>query len=249
MSSLPLQQHQKEIQANQAVWAEKPLLRAVYAGLYARILPHIDVRTPGIVLEIGSGMGNLKTHLPTAVCSDLFRGPAIDVMCDGYDLPFADESVSHLVLFDVFHHLEVPKAFLRSARRVLKPGGKIIIMDPYISLSSYVVYGAFHHEPVAMGDLIRKEDVFPGPRHYYAAQGNTTRLFFRDEWPEWLQGWNVRHREPFSAFSYFLAGGFSRRAFYPLGWLPFFRKLDRCLTPWPKLFGGRCVIVLEKPVS
>ncbi|MCD6048813.1 MAG: class SAM-dependent methyltransferase [Verrucomicrobia bacterium] len=246
MSSLPLLQHRKEVLANQTVWAAKPLLRAVYAKLYARILPHIDAKVPGLVVEIGSGMGNLKTHVPTAICTDLFPGPGIDVVCDGYDLPFGKETVSHLVLFDVFHHLEAPNAFLREARRVLVPGGRIILLDPYISACSQLIYGLFHHEPVAWGTPIRQEDVFQGPRHYYAAQGNTTRLFFRREWAGWPEGWKVSRCEAFAAFAYFLAGGFSRKAFYPLQWMPFVEKVDGGLTRWPKLFGGRCLIVLEK---
>ena len=52
---------------------------------------------------IDSGIGNLKAHLPGAVATDLFPSPWLDLACDGYELPFRPASLSHLVLFDVFH--------------------------------------------------------------------------------------------------------------------------------------------------
>lgn len=244
--SVPLSQHQEEIQANQRAWARKPLLQAVYAELYARILKQIDTGMTGAVVEIGSGIGNLKTHLPTAICTDLFPNPWLDAVCDGYNLPFKPESVSHLVLSDVFHHLEAPNAFLREAQRVLVPHGRIIILDPYISASSYPVYGLLHHEPVGFDQPIRQEPMLPSPHRYYAAQGNATRLFFKREWPDWPRGWNIRHGEAFSAFASLLSGGFSKPSLYPASWLTTVQKLDAKLSRWPKLFGGRCLVVLEK---
>ena len=50
--------------------------------------------------------------------------------------PFVERSLSHLVLFDVFHHLRAPNAFLREARRVLTPSGRLILFEPYISWTS-----------------------------------------------------------------------------------------------------------------
>ena len=244
--STPLDQHQKEIQANQQAWQRKPLLQTVYADLYARILAQIDTKLPGKVVEIGSGMGNLKAHLPGAICTDLFPNPWLDLVCDGYELPFADSSVSHLVLFDVFHHLEAPNAFLKEAQRVLVPRGRVIIMDPYISTCSYPFYGWWHHEPVGMGQVIHNATVLPRPRAYHAAQGNATRLFFKDEWAQWPAGWRVIHREAFSAFAYLLSGGFSKPSLYPAGWLNGVRRMDAALSRWPRVFGARCLVGLEK---
>ena len=115
----PLDQHQDEIQKNLGAWRQKPLLQKIYGQFYQRILSLIDPQLPGLVVEIGSGIGNLKAHYPRAICTDLFPNPWLDLVCDGYELPFAAGGVSHLVLFDVFHHLRAPKAFLSEARRVL----------------------------------------------------------------------------------------------------------------------------------
>ena len=241
----PLTQHQAEIERNLRAWNAKPLLKEIYAGFYQRILALIDPAIPGRVVEIGSGIGNLKAHLPRAVTTDLFPNPWLDLACDGYELPFRQASLSHLVLCDVFHHLRAPNAFLREARRVLAPAGRMILFEPYISWSSYPIYGLLHHEPVALRQPISRAESLPRPRDYYAAQGNATRLFFRQEIPGWPEGWRLFHAEGFSCFSYLLSGGYSKPAFYPAGWLEALQKIEAKLSCWPRVFGGRCLIGLQ----
>jgi SAM-dependent methyltransferase len=242
----PLEQHQLEIQQNLRAWETRPLLQKIYASFYQRILSLIDKKIPGRIVEIGSGIGNLKSLLPEAISTDLFPNPWLDLVCDGYDLPFADESLSHLVAFDVFHHLRAPNAFLKEARRVLTRRGRLIFFEPYMSWSSYPVYGLLHHEPVARRQPIDLADTLPRPRDYYAAQGNATRLFFRREVPGWPQGWRVFHEHAFSSFSYLLSGGYSKPSVYPAGSLPLVQKLDVFLSRWPRLFGARCLVGLAK---
>lgn len=246
MSNVAIDQHQVEIQENLQSWNAKPLLQTLYAGFYDRIAQWIDPAAPGRIVEIGSGIGNLKSRFSQAITSDLFPNPWLDVMCDGYEMPWKSATVSHLILFDVFHHLEAPRAFFREAGRVLTSRGRVIILDPFISLSSWPAYGIFHHEPVAWGKNINLSESFPRPRSYYAAQGNATRLFFNDRTASWLGGWTIVRAHAFAAFSYLLSGGFSKRALYPAKLLPAMKCIDKCLSGAPKIFGGRCLIVLEK---
>ena len=165
--------------------------------------------------------------------------------CDAYALPFAPGSVSHLVLFDVFHHLQAPAAFLREARRVLSPGGRVLIFEPYVSWLGFAVYGGLHPEPVAWRKPICLSEEPPGGGDYYAAQGNATRLFFRQEAPDWPPAWEVFHREAIASFSYLLSGGFSQPALYPPRWQAQLQRLDLWLSRWPRLFGARCLIGLR----
>ncbi len=242
----PLAQHQIEIQKNLRAWHAKPLLQKIYAGFYQQIIPLIDPQIPGRIVEIGSGIGNLKTHLPSAIATDLFPNPWLGLACDGYDLPFANGTLSHLVLFDVFHHLHAPQAFLREARRVLTPRGRVILFEPYISLSSWPVYGLLHHEPIAWRQPINLADELPRPRDYYAAQGNATRVFFRREFGAWPADWVVLQARALSAFSYVMSGGYSKPALYPVSCLEFLQNWDQILSRWPRLFASRCLISLER---
>lgn len=242
---MDLQQHQVEIRRNLEYWHNKPLLQELYAGFYERILTQVNPGLAGLIVEIGSGIGNLKSHLPQAIATDLFPNPWLDLVCDGYELPFRNATLSHLVLFDVFHHLEAPNAFLKEARRAMIPGGRLILFEPFISLASHPVYGLLHHEPVGLGRPIDLAESLPRPRKYYAAQGNASRLFFRKQIPGWPQDWQVLHAEAFSAFSYLFSGGYRKPACYPRSCLSRLQKIDQWLSSWPRLFGARCLVTLS----
>jgi SAM-dependent methyltransferase len=226
------------------VWNAKPLLRQIYASFFQHIIALIDPKIPGRILELGASAGNLKAHLPQAIVSDFTPNPGLDLACDAYELPFSSGRLSHLVLLDVFHHLEAPNAFLREARRALVPNGRVILFEPYISWTSFPVYALLHREPVAWRARISSANDPPQLRDYYAAQGNATRLFFRDEWPTWPAGWKVFHKRVLSSFAHILSGGFSRPSFYPSGYLRPLQRCDRALSRWPRLFGARCLIGL-----
>ncbi|MBI2949623.1 MAG: methyltransferase domain-containing protein [Verrucomicrobia bacterium] len=242
--NLSLERHQIEIQRNKSAWERKPVLRQIYASFYERIARLIDRSIAGRILEIGSGIGNLKSQLPDALSSDVFFNPWLDVVSDAYEIPFAGGTISHLVLFDVFHHLEAPKCFLKEARRVLNARGRLILFEPYISGCSFPVYQWVHPEPVAWRAEINLTESLPRPRNYYAAQGNATRVFFRRECPPLLDGWTILHGEALASFSYLLSGGFSKPCFYPRGCLHWLQRLDQVLSNWPKVFGARCLVAL-----
>jgi SAM-dependent methyltransferase len=49
---------------------------------------------------------------------------------DGYQLPFAAESFSAVLLVAVLEHTRAPWRLLAETRRVLKPGGRVIMVVP-----------------------------------------------------------------------------------------------------------------------
>jgi SAM-dependent methyltransferase len=239
-----VEQHQMEILKNKQAWESKRLLRTIYESFYNQIIALIDPSLQGKIVELGSGVGNLKSALPHALCTDLFPNPWLDAVCSAYAMPFENGSVSHLVLFDVFHHLERPNAFFKEARRVLTSNGRVIIFEPFISATSRAVYGLFHHEPIAWNTPIHYSDEPPSEDRYYAAQGNATRLFFRLKAETWLSGWKVFSQQPIVSYSYLLSGGYSKPAMYPEAALPMLQIIDSMLERWPSLFAARCLIGL-----
>lgn len=98
-------------------------------------------RGPGPLLDLGCGTGGVLMHLsefgqaygmdpsPEAAkyCSE--RGLCI-TLGSGMELPYRDETFGTVLALDVIEHVEDDVAILREVRRVLKPGGVVIITVP-----------------------------------------------------------------------------------------------------------------------
>jgi len=250
--ALPLEQHNVEIQRNRQAWSRKPMLREVYHEFYGLISARLDPRTPGTVVELGSGMGCIKDVIPGCVTTDLFPNPWLDRQENCYALSLADGSVSHLILFDVWHHLRYPGTALREFHRVLAPGGRLILFEPAASWVGRLVYHFFHHEPVAIRDPITWEapaGFSAADADYYAAQGSATRLFWWGEGHERLKGWRIRELTPVASFNYFASGGFSGPQLGGRFLHGLMRGLDALCSPFPRAFAARLLVVLEKEKS
>ena len=103
---------------------------------------------PGMTVEIGGGIGNLKQRLPNVVATDIQFSPWLDLVADAQKLPLAPDVVSNIVMVDVLHHVEFPVIFFREAEQVLRAGGRIVMVKPAITFGSTLFYRLLHHEPV-----------------------------------------------------------------------------------------------------
>lgn len=247
--SLPVVQHDLEIQGNRQSWGRKPLLRSVYRGFHELIASRLDRSVRGEVVELGSGMGSIKDVIPECVTTDLFPNPWLDRQENAYSLSFADASVSNLILFDVWHHLRYPGTALAEFRRTVAPGGRVIVFDPAISWMGRIIYGVFHHEPIGMRLPLTWDapDGFkPGDTDYFAAQGAATRIFWRREEPARLAGWELVEATPLPSFEYFATGGFSGPQLGGPRAFRVWRGLDRLASSWPRAFAARLLVVLKR---
>ena len=247
--AIPVRQHNTEIQANARHWRRKPLLQKIYRDFYREISKELRRDLTGHTVEIGSGIGNLKSEVPEALATDIFPNPWLDRVENAYALSFEDSSVANLILFDVWHHLEFPGTAIAEFHRVLSASGRLIIFDPAMGMLGRLVYGLFHHEPLALDAEIRwnaPEGFVPDEMSYYAAQGNAQRVFFSEWFRDELEDWCVIRQSRFASISYVASGGFSRRQFYPSAFYPAMRAIDQMASHIPAAFATRLLVVLEK---
>jgi SAM-dependent methyltransferase len=229
------------------VWKRKPVLRLIYDDFYRRIAAAC---VPGLTVELGGGIGNLKQRLDNVVSTDIQFGPWLDCVADAQKLPFADGFVSNIVMVDVLHHIEFPINFFREAARVLRPGGRIVMVEPAITWGSTLFYRLLHHEPVVTSaDPLASGVPDPKRNPYDSNQAIPTLLATRDRerFHERLSPLRIQQVDWFSFASYPLSGGFKSWSLLPARLSSALLRFEQRIEPiLGRLVAFRMLLVIEK---
>ena len=211
----------------------------------ASILQHLPVR-----LRRRAAGGGLETIADDVVTTDVLPAPWLDTVADAHALPFADASFANIAMLDVLHHLSAPRAFFDEAVRVLRPGGRLVMIEPAITPVSRIFYTWFHPEPVVMdADPLAAAAPDPDSDPFDANQAIPTLLFLRqrealaDAVPEL----SLRSVRLLSLFAYPLTGGFRPWSLIPRAAVaPMLRLEDRLAPVLGRLMAFRLFVVLER---
>ena len=192
----------------------KPFLRRIYVDWYETLAADIPTGD-GRILELGSGAGFFRKVVPTAICSEIFACPGIDVVLDGQRMPLNDASLRAIVMTDVFHHLPRAREFIREATRVVRSGGVIAMIEPWVSGWSKLVYRKLHHEPFRP-DATEWE--FPSTGPLSGANGALPWIVFQRDLATFereFPHWQIERVEPILPLRYLFSGGVSMRSLLP----------------------------------
>lgn len=224
---------------------EKTFLKRIYSEWYSRIVSALTA-TAEPVLELGAGAGFLHEFIPGLITSDIIRIPHISLVLDAQALPFKDGALGSLVMVDVLHHIPLPRCFFSEASRCLASAGKIVMVEPWVTPWSRIVYSKFHHESF---DPEAKDWEFPPGDPLSAANGALPWMVFhrdRDVFVKEFPEFRVQSIELVMPFSYLLSGGVSMRSFVPgllYGW---WRTVECVIERWVPNLAMFAVIVLVK---
>ncbi len=237
------------LQRHRRTWNEKKIIRVIYTEWYRMMLADLS-QQPGPTVELGGGGGNFKAFKPDVLTSDIDPQPWLDLVFDAHQMPFADDNVANLVMVDVLHHLANPVLFLNEAYRVLQPGGRLLMLEPYPSPFSLPVYRRFHPEPFMFDvDYFSEDNEVIQKDPWESNQAIPYLLFFK-HYKTFQQRFGAKFavvkRERLSTVLYPASGGFENKALIPDALIPAFRALEKLLTPLRPLLAFRCYVVLEK---
>ena len=194
----------------------KPFLRKLYEEWYRDIATHFpsDAR----VLELGSGAGFLKEFIPQLITSELFSTPGVERVIDAQAIAMAEASLDGIVMTDVLHHIPDCSSFFHEAARVIRPGGRVVMVEPWNTTWSRWVYQHLHHEPF---EPDAREWRIPLSGPLSGANGalpwiifQRDRALFEARHPQW----RIVSILPIMPIAYLLSGGVSLRSFLP-GWM------------------------------
>lgn len=236
----------RRIEQHRDRWQAKPSLRAVYRDYQQRIAAAL---VAGPVLEIGGGAGNLRDAFDDAFSLDIQWVPWLSVVADAHHLPFGAGKFGNLVMLDVFHHLAYPLRFLSEAMRVLRPGGRLIMIEPNVSPVSWLFFKLLHEEPVRLGDDPFDPAPRSGPSPYESNQAIPYLVFLRHaaRLRSLVPGLRLLSVDRFSLWAYPLSGGFQNWSLLPQGLALPLLRLESRLSPWlGGLAGFRLMAVVER---
>lgn len=238
----------QEISADARKIRKNPLLHCIYLDVYRRLLEEVPRHDYPRLLELGSGGGFLKELAPYAVTSECVPVPGIERTVDACRISehFESESLDAIVAFNVFHHLPDVRGFLTGASSVLRPGGRICLVEPWFTSVGQLFHRLIHHEPYR-DDPSDWRLVGEG-----RMAGANTRLptsVFRDsderfqrEFPQLV----VRKRQPFHKWLYLASGGLKLNTHVPAPLARGLVALDRRIQFGDRTLGLFALVVVER---
>jgi SAM-dependent methyltransferase len=223
----------------------KPFLRKIYLEWYQKLLDAIPP-IEGEILELGSGAGFFRDLCPAAITSEVFPSPGVRAVVDARRLPFKDGALRSIVMTDVMHHIPDVGRFLAEAQRTIAAGGRLLMIEPWVSPWSSFIYKRFHSEPFRPEAL---EWDFPSTGPLSGANGAIPWMVFQrdlERFRRLFPGLHLLSVEPFMPFRYLLSGGVSMRALAP-GWsFAVCRRFENLVAPWMSRVAMFAFIALER---
>ena len=239
------------------IWEKKPVLSRVYGVWFDALLASLPPEPR--VVEVGAGPGFLSGHARQRtpglswVATDLLETPWNDVVADGLRLPFRGGAFNAVVGLDLVHHLARPAAFFAEAARVLRPGGRIAVIEPWVSALSYPIYRWLHHEGCTSAidpwnpfghDGTAGKDPFQGDA---AVLWRLVRVTAPERWRE--LGFEPPVVTRLNGFAYLLSLGFREVSLLPGTLATALIKADRGLAALSRYSGIRALAVWERRLA
>jgi SAM-dependent methyltransferase len=147
---------------------------------------------------------------------------------------------------DVLHHIPDAAAFFREASRCLRPGGAIVMIEPWVSPWSRLIYTHLHHEPFE--PEVERWD-FPAKGPLSDANGalpwiifERDRARFEAEFPDL----KIEEIRPMMPFRYLVSGGVSMRSLMPNFTMPLWKLIERACEPQMKRLAMFSLISLRR---
>lgn len=225
-----------------------PLLHEIYEDVYRRILAEVPAAEYPRLLELGSGGGFFKQRAPHAITSEVVPTPRVERVVDACRLRehFDPESLDAITAFNVFHHLPDAAGFLRGAAEVLRPGGRVVLVEPWFTPLGQWFYRALHHEPWVPNP---DDWTLRGQGRLGGANSRLPTSVFRDSDPRFAREFpalRIVKREPFHKWLYLLSGGLKLNTHVPGPIARGLIALDRAVHTGDDATGIFALLVIER---
>ena len=179
-------------------YGEYLMRRSRLGGVYRRqfLYPRICDRLRGLTLDVGCGIGDFLRFRPGTVGVDVNPHTVAYCQSRGLEarlmepdvLPFGDASFDSALMDNVLEHIAAPGALLRELRRVLRPGGLLLIGVPGVLGWACDSDHKVHYDERSLDATLRAGDFSPVGTFYA---------------PLWRSAWLSRHLRQYCVFGLF----------------------------------------------
>ena len=227
----------------------RPALQFLYEEWAIRIKRHLP-SVEGRCIELGCGSGALSQYLPNFAKTDIGKQNWIDEVVDACNMPYKDSTCAGIVAVDVLHHLPYLTNFFNEVQRTLTIGGRLILLEPYISKASYWFYRFLHHEPLdmkvsAFDPVLQTDRLSGGPCN--EALPTLAFVHQREEFNRKWPSLKIITSELSDIVVYPLTGGFSKPTLIPASLVKPLVKFEHfALKLLGKFAALRILVVIEK---
>lgn len=241
------------IRLRHRILKSNPLLRAHYEKWYREFLkPCQETKNlGGDVIEIGCGPSFLDEMIPEVIKTDCVPNPFAGKIVDGMNMDFRDESLRAIFLVEVLHHMSHPGRFLAQAQRCLKPGGRLVMLEPnhdnFFMPAMLKCLNHYEYFDDTAEDWVNTCD----NRFTNANLSLPWIIFFRDQERFRREFPRLRLRSvSYNTFlSYYVSGGMMFRPFLPKFSVPLVNAFEKACAPLMRFVGSVMVLDIEKTCS
>ncbi|MDY7577616.1 class I SAM-dependent methyltransferase [Herbaspirillum sp. RTI4] len=201
----------------------------------------------GKVLEIGSGVGQIKKYYPDVITSEVIESPIVDMVIDATKMDIKDGSLRAVYGLNCFHHISDPRSFFKECERVLHKGGGVVLIDPYYGLLANSFYKkAF---PTEFFDKNQKSWSTDSGVMLDANQALSYVVFVRDRaiFEKEFPGMEIVETRVLNNYiRYVFSGGLNFKQLIPNIFTPILKIVEILMIPLRNVLGLHHVIVIKK---
>ena len=237
------------LNSQRMVLKRKDQFKRVLIEFYQRIvnIKQKCFKVDGRIIEIGSGISFLNEYIPTLEKTDIKPDPALDRTLDAMNMDLPNSSTKLLIGINCFHHFPDAKKFFTECIRVLKPGGGVILIEPYYGVLSAILYKRlFKTESF---DKNQKGWILPQSAMIGANQALSYIVFVRDKklFMDLFPELEIIEVAPLNnGIRYLVSGGLNFKQLFPNRLFSVFRVIEIVLTPIIYLWGLHQIVVIRK---
>jgi len=107
-------------------------------------------------LDIGSGGSSYARYFPNRLTVDIDPARNPEIVADAHALPFADGEFETVLCTEVLEHVKNPFQVVSELRRVLKPGGMLVLSTRFVYPLHDVPHDYFRYTKYGMQELFKE---------------------------------------------------------------------------------------------